>query len=408
MKRTLMITFALVMLTACASAPTATLVPTNVPTVTATLQPTSTSTPLPTQTPIPTMTSAPTATPTRIPAILGGNLFLDANGSGLRDNASFVCPDASATPPSLAYYFPSAKCTPGQLVTVMEPGLAGFVLNATVNGQPITTTTDATGNYRMVIRGGTDGQTIKVNLADPNAKDVALATRYINQWNKQVTVPAYEMNGVKVPEQRLNDTTIVPIAQGFSAKVGTANKTGLMQGFLTLPHLTHNIEGLYTSGFDRNPIQGAVVNYQGNTCPFMDNDPGKCTFDGHDGTDFGLPMGVFLVATNGGTITSLATIDKGAKRVRLENRLLPDPNAKYWMVLLYGHVDQYLTNVQQNVFRGQILATNGMSGTWIPHLHLTLAENYKSEPIFTPIDPYASAVDKDFSQWSVYNLPIFP
>jgi hypothetical protein len=149
---------AFILLVACATAPTPTPAPTATPAPTNTPLPTATL--LPTSTPLPTAT--PTATATKTPAILGGHLFLDANGNGLRDNASFVCPDANATPPSLGYFFPSvSKCTPGQLVTVTEPGLAGYLLNATVNGQPITATTDANGNYQMDIPGGTDGQTVK-------------------------------------------------------------------------------------------------------------------------------------------------------------------------------------------------------------------------------------------------------
>ncbi len=48
--------------------------------------------------------------------------------------------------------------------------------------------------------------------------------------------PAYEMNGVEVPEQHLNDTEMIPISNGvYIDQFKKENKIGLMQGFLTLP-----------------------------------------------------------------------------------------------------------------------------------------------------------------------------
>jgi len=46
---------------------------------------------------------------------------------------------------------------------------------------------------------------------------------------------AYNMNDVNIPEQNLNDTQVLPLTQGFSAKVGAKNEFGLIQGYLTLP-----------------------------------------------------------------------------------------------------------------------------------------------------------------------------
>jgi murein DD-endopeptidase MepM/ murein hydrolase activator NlpD len=361
-----------------------------------------------------TATTTPTATATKPPAILGGYLFLDANGSGLRDNASFVCPDAIATPPSLGYFFSSAKCNPGQLVTVMEPGLAGFVLNATVNGQPITATTDANGNYRMVIPGGTDGQTVKMNIADPNAKDVALATRYINQWNKQVTVPAYEMNGVKVPEQRLNDTTTFPIAQGFSAKVGGSNQTGLMQGWVTLPILLADGNSYWISDWvDLNPNVGEVVNFYGNTDKYSGRN-GRWptgTEDSHYGLDIDGPMNLFVVAPADGNVFYIRS-DNGNIQIMHGGQLSTG----------YGHLSNVVTG-KTIVRRGQIVALNGMNGTNHPHIHFGIT----NEKTLDAVDFFDSPFLKDScaafppgngipnhttcnygNQWTVYNLMVFP
>jgi hypothetical protein len=64
---------------------------------------TATDMPQPTATIMTEPTATATATP--VPAHLSGLLFLDANGSGLRDDASFICIEANSTPTSLGYFF---------------------------------------------------------------------------------------------------------------------------------------------------------------------------------------------------------------------------------------------------------------------------------------------------------------
>jgi murein DD-endopeptidase MepM/ murein hydrolase activator NlpD len=288
----------------------------------------------------------------------------------------------------------------------MEPGLAGFVLNATVNGQPITTTTDATGNYRMVIPGGTEGQIVKVNIADPNAKDVALAMRYINQWNKQVTVPAYEMNGVKVPEQRLNDATIVPIAQGFSARIGIENKIGLIQGWITLPYLFQGSQNWWVSNlFDLNPGSDSVSLYDGRTSrdmhlirPTNNKDVGG-TGDNHAGIDFEGPVNEFAIASAPGSVFYIN--DHHVAIMHKEGAAIYET--------AYGHLNAVLVRKGDVVNRGQIIGTNGTYDPYSPkipthpHIHFGLYDISKGDPAIN-IDPFRDARGNKLVMVSDYNV----
>ena len=150
--------------------------PSLAPSSTTTSKPTST--PEPTYTTLPTDTPLPISTPTQTPlptatlpppdASLEGILFLDANGSGLQDEASFICPESNATPPSLSYFFPdAANCTPGELVTIMEPGLSGIVVKTRADNEWITTTTGTDGSYQLLIPEEINGQKVKIHIEDP-------------------------------------------------------------------------------------------------------------------------------------------------------------------------------------------------------------------------------------------------
>jgi len=193
-------------------------------------------------------------------------LFFDYNGSGLREDT--------------------------------EPPIAGFGVCATVMGQEeVCTHTDEDGRYvfESLAQAGTQAH---LSFVDPNADDPALAFRYVNLWNGPVVIPAYEMSGVQVPDQRLNDTEIVPIARGIDTRTGENDEVGLMQGFLTLPFRCEDIHQIeWISHFDHDPRPGSVMNWYGNTNVWTDDDPGFGTWDGHSGTDFGVSSGTYLVAS---------------------------------------------------------------------------------------------------------------
>jgi len=216
----LFVTMLVSALTACGPAPAA-------PTATATDKPTVTA----------THTPSPTATYTPMPP-LEGRLFFDMNGSGLPDEASFIYDTVRLADPRQPlqsdldksiddYVSAQPDLNNGDIMTIEEPGLSNY----TVCVQANCAQTDAEGNFSLPNPSGASSASIKIT--DSNAGTPPLEMRYINDWKGPVVIPAYEMDGVQVPEQHLNDTNIIPIENGTFIKLGADNNVGLMQGFRT-------------------------------------------------------------------------------------------------------------------------------------------------------------------------------
>lgn len=308
------------------------------------------------------------------------NLFLDMNGSGLYEDG--------------------------------EPGLAGFTV--CVRGTTYCTTTDTYGRFSLPANLGSP---ITVLITDPNASVPSLAMRYINKWHRTVVIPSFEMNGVTVPEQHLSDTEVIPIEEGVEIVNQGNIQIALMQGFITLPFRHEDIDKIsWISHYDRDPRTGFVMNYKGDTTPWSDDDPGAGTWDNHNGTDFGVPIGTLTLASMPGILADeFVNPENGARVARLENRDLLNNRPGYFPVLVYAHHSVPLVSIGQRVYRGQIILLSGVTGHHLPHLHLTYAGN--SLPgfpeDFRAFDPYGAEFFTEdplelISDWTVYNNPHYP
>ena len=249
--------------------------------------------------------------------------------------------------------------------------------------------------------------------------------RYINKWKREVVIPTYEMNGVQVPEQHLNETSILKLSDGSTLMPNSPNEIGLMQGLLTLPFTCNDFENISAiTHFDRDPRTGEVLNFKGETKAYIQSDPGWGTWDTHNGTDFVVPSNTFEVASTYGVMANdFVNPDNSAKVARLENTNISDVEG-YFLVLLYGHHSSALIKdipVTYNggkgprVYRGQIILLSGMTGTQGPHLHLTYAGNslpgYPEG--FEALDPFGAEYPTESKQdqksmWSVFNTPVCP
>ena len=390
-----------------------------------------TSTPIPIETPKPTTTFTPEPTATPEPVQLSSLLFLDANGSGLRDNASFICPETNAAPESLEYYFPKVCTTDniGQLVTVQEPSLQGISVcykeNCAITG------TD--GTYSFMLSGVTNGELVNLKLTDPNAETPSLALRYINKWNKSVVIPAYSMNDVNIPEQNLNDTKVIPLAQGFSAKVGAENALGLMQGYLTLPlpkgssfFIWNYFDILgYRIFDDKNTYSttqdGAALDYTGilkrEGNPFSKK---AGVGDSHTGLDFEVAINTpVLHSAPNSNVFYLPVMDDGELHVHvmydLEGSQFEINNA---------HLNAQLVKLNSKVYRGQIIALSGNTGNnnrigqsaLVNQLHWHIGESLGNNA-WKYIDPFRAIISfesepknywgSSVSLWTVDNLPVY-
>jgi murein DD-endopeptidase MepM/ murein hydrolase activator NlpD len=307
------------------------------------------------------------------------------NGSGLPDEASLnydpirladprqpLQPDLDKSIDDYVSAHPDLKN--GDLITIEEPGLSGY----TVCVQDDCVQTGQQGNFSLPNKSGASRAYIKIT--DPNAGAPALAMRYINQWKKVVVIPAYEMNGVQVPEQHLNDTTVIPLGNGISITLGVENNVGLMQGFLTLP---------YQQNLDNKPILwtytdldlriGYRLDWTGNNNQVWIGDqtiwndviPG--VYDQHQGTDWVMPVGTPIIAMAYGTIFNSegGYPNNYARYVRQTIDITGVPEV---YLITYGHNSTNLVNVGDFVRRGQIIGLSGNDAGLIitnPHLHLS-------------------------------------
>ena len=184
--------------------------PTPTPTATPTLTPTATATRTPTSTPTSTATLTLTPTPTHtLPPTytLSGRVFFDYNGSGQQEEG--------------------------------EPGIQGAPVFVDSVGSVLRATTGADGSYSIA---NVPPGSHRVYVQSPT-QEPATAFRYINLFKGWVDIPAYEMNGVRVPAQYLPDTEIQPIDRPLSTVVSghTQMSVALMQGFLTLPFVKEQV-----------------------------------------------------------------------------------------------------------------------------------------------------------------------
>jgi murein DD-endopeptidase MepM/ murein hydrolase activator NlpD len=343
---------------------------------------------------------------------LEGRLFFDMNGSGLPDEATFnydparladprqpLQPDLKKSIDDYVSAHPDLKN--GDLITIEEPGLSGY----TVCVQADCVQTDQQGNFSLPNPSGASGANIKIT--DPNADNPALAMRYINDWKGPVVVPAYTKDvdaatmarlttipgcdidlaalvcklddtTLQVRDQHLNDTGIIPIGNGISIKLGEDNNVGLMQGFLTLPFVKEQVPEPYIdSYFDiigsrifndnisyADTMDGIVLNYDGQYS--IQNIPHlhiTGVGDSHTGIDYFVPEGNWIIS---GAPTSRVWYLTGPDelRVNLMFQIPENPGNDYDNC--YGHLAVQLVEMDQPIYRGQIVGLSGNTGIYYP------------------------------------------
>ena len=382
-------------------------------------------------------------------------LFFDMNGSGLRDEASFVYDAARLNDERQplqadllaainAYLTEHPDIKDGDLVTLEEPGLSGYTVCAGSN----CVTTDEKGRFQLVEP--EVSRSVSVTIQDPNAGTPALEMRHINKWKRAVTVAEYtkdvdaatmvqlkvvpdcttdaaalvckqDEETLLVREQHLNDTTILELGDGVDLMPGNPNDVGLMQGFLTLPYV-ENFDSYILGYFD---VDGEIawdsnnkqMNYRGETNKWSNPfnfPPITGTWDFHGGVDFLLVDGTPVIAACDGVVEKINN-DNGTNIFILHQ----SDGDSY--ITMYGHLDSnVLINDGQTVARGEIIALSGHSGEGnvyagkqIPHLHFGLIDgNYASaDKAFDPfrnISGLSSPLTSSHSSWTIDNLLLYP
>ena len=332
------------------------------------------STPTPTEEPAATSTPAPTATNTPKPTYtLSGTIFFDFNGSGLQDVAYDMNGEAVEEPaiPDIPVCLDHNPYEDGideeNCIFSNEDGSYSF-------------TDLKNGSHTLYV----------VSPSDEPAE----AFRYVNVWKREVTIDEYtkdidtatmdSLEAIKacetdsetlvckydedtllVREQHLNDTEVKLIEDGIDIRINGDNEENIavMQGFLTLPFNAEDFDqlsALYC--FDHN---GGVGN---RTC--YDGDSSLVYDDGHVGIDYGLPNGTILVASTEGKIDHwTSTTYNGSSNNISVTTGLPSKNGEHKPTSVFGHVALFLAEKDEKVYRGQIIALSGISGTAWYHLH---------------------------------------
>lgn len=419
---------------------------------------------------LPTSTPTPTPEPTPTPVPLEGRLFFDMNGSGLKDEASFnydaerLTDERQPLQADLlaaieAYVAGHPELIDGDLITLEEPGLSGYTVCAKSN----CVTTDAEGKFQLV-EPDVD-RFLNISIKDPNAGTPALEMRYVNKWKGEVTVPEYtkdvdattmgqlravpgcetdaaaqvckqDADTLLVREQHLNDTSIFKLGDGATLQPSNPNEIGLMQGFLTLPFVAEQVpkpviwnyfdiigERLFNSEVGYFDTQDGIIlsydgkyNIEGN--PFRNL---QGVSDSHNGLDFVINVGNLIINAGPNSRTELHIEPDGQLLLFL---FFNDSSSKF--VNEYGHLNTFLVNENQKVYRGQIIALSGNTGTRntfndggvikrTPQLHFDFEKVLEKGWHF--LDPYRCIINfestpknfwgSEFSYWIVDNSPPF-
>jgi hypothetical protein len=232
-------------------------------------------------------------------------------------------------------------------------------------------------------------------------QDPATAFRYVNLFKGWVGIPAYKMEGVQVLAQHLPDTEIHPIAEPLTVAMSGSEELqmAMMQGFVTLPFVeeqvgevpwTWNCFGIVGYRmFDAthdffNTQDGVMLNYDRTLSggPTMEEQSRLLNFehiagvgDSHTGNDYLLPIGNCILS---GLPTSRVYAVSLSEDPEIPvNLLFMEPISRAYIESGGGHLSVRLAQLDQPVYRGQIIGLSGNTGAYspaVPQLHFGLAK----------------------------------
>lgn len=189
--------------------------------------------------------------------------------------------------------------------------------------------------------------------------------------------------------------TYGPIEDG-TGNTGSAPAPG---AFLTLPFMgPHYVTSLFDHCYPDYGTNGVMCRYDGTKAsakvggpdPTFDagyaQTPGwqdYLYYDGHDGYDYGLYYEPVAAAAPG-VVMYANWLDPNCHSCL--SGLTIEINHGNGLLTFYGHLSKIDVTKGQNVARGQVIGTSGMTGTATgPHLHFGVYNTHRSQ---TPVDPY--------------------
>ena len=95
---------------------------------------------------------------------------------------------------------------------------------------------------------------------------------------------------------------------------------------------------------------------------------------GHWGIDYLCDIGTPVKAMYGGVVTEIYTASNGSEVVTIESYTNSGQANRLGFQLRYGHLSHFHSDIGVDVpvKKGQVIGWSGITGTWIPHLHVDL------------------------------------
>ncbi len=364
-----------------------------------------TSIPTSTPTAIPTvLPPSPVPTATSLPASIDGHLFFDIDLSGSRSEIrmkyfdGLIHPGYRPQTQNVDFIHTLEDYVAGHphtrdwtLITIMEPGLSNIEVCASLKGTvQDCVLTDEQGYFSIENSAIRQGDFVGLNFIDKN-EGPAPGMAYQNRYVKPVTIPAYELNGISVPEQALVQTHLMKITNTYYIEAGKDEvNIGLTQGALPYPPLLG--EPYIYSFFDHDPRIGWGLDWRTRTAlsPKSYNQlPNRLT-DNLDGVDIGGQKGDLVISVGFGMAT-VRESEKMGKQVIVMVDNFP-------RLITYNHLDTVLISGTQEVFAGQIIGVVGRTGKDVgaPHVHLDVGSS-GYDPFGHPTGTYPQLWTRAFS-----------
>jgi hypothetical protein len=188
------------------------------------------------------------------------------------------------------------------------------------------------------------------------------------------------------------------IVYGIRVENNTKKEIGLMEGFLTLP-LEKDAWIRYNALFDDDPTSG-IKDWQG----------GTNTVNGHQGTDFGVPVGTPVVCAAPGVVKFVDDWGPVGIFVIISHEIYAGEG---WSTL-YAHLSSSIVKEGQVLKRGERIGFSGEDRTKPgPHLHFELDFGYHGSSTrhtnYIPVDVFRAIWNSNaICYWTKDNDPQFP
>jgi murein DD-endopeptidase MepM/ murein hydrolase activator NlpD len=290
-----------------------------------------------------------------------------------------------------------------------EPVIADLRVCVNALDSPYCTMTDQQGNY---ILSGLNFGLVELYLQSPK-DDPKSAFRYLNSFQGWDIIPAEQVGNHWVAKQELPKTRLNSLEKPISVEISPNSRLdlALTQGYLTDIFRCGERDAksvLTFQAFDLDPKLGFVRHFYEEQSRTAENDQAIMFGDNHFAIDWGNTnmsiIGTPLYAPANGIVVFAGKGETWNGMCNVVNLVHPETGDSSGIV----HLDTVLVHERQEVMRGQLLGTLGMSCTTWPHVHFYFKPGYDRETgEWEGRDPYRDTANPEsLTYWTVDNQPV--